>query len=40
MHESTFRRMVWKSSFGEACWGEDDAFPLIPSGISTVRHGM
>jgi hypothetical protein len=25
--------MVWKSFFGEACWGEDDAFPSDP-----LRH--
>ena len=33
MHESTFRRMVWKSSLGEACWGENDAFSADP-----LRH--
>jgi hypothetical protein len=33
MHESTFRRMVWKSFFGETCWGEHDAFPF-----DSLRH--
>ena len=33
MHESTFRRMVWKSLFDEACWDGHDTFPADP-----LRH--